>query len=83
MLLEEKEIKEVFFLKHRHDDKDYRTNENNLLDKTLSPYIYNNDTMNFFLKNLQKLVHMFFDKMNIVRNFKNPTVDKYDFRHLD
>lgn len=83
MLLEKKELQEIFFLKHRHDDLDYRTNENDILDKSLSPYLYRNDTMNGFLKNLQKLVYFFFDKKHIVRNFKNPTVDKYEFRFLD
>ena len=82
MLIEEKELPEIYFLKHRHDDR-VRSNENNLLDKTLSPYLYNNNMMNLFLKRLQRLVYLMFDKTTIIRNFKNPTVDKYEFRHLD
>lgn len=83
MLLEDKEIQEIFFLKHRHDDRNFINNERNLLDKTLSPYLFNNDTMNNFLKKLQRLVYLLFDKNTIIRNFKNPSVDKYEFRHLD
>lgn len=81
MLYREKELPEIFFLKHRHDTEYTMDYENKLLDKTVSPYLFNNDTMNSFLKQLQKLMHLFFDKFNVVRNFKNPTVDKYEYRH--
>lgn len=83
MLIEEKELTELYFMKHRHDDRNINTNERNLLDKTLSPYLFNNDMMNNFLKRLQRLVHLLFDKTNVIRNFKNPTVDKYEFRYRD
>lgn len=83
MLVEKKELPEIYYMKHRHDSKEVRTNENNLLQKTLSPYLFNNNTMNYFLKLLQTLVYLLFDQVNLVRNFKNPTVDKYEFRHLD
>lgn len=83
MLHQEREIKELYFLKHLHDDEYELNFENKLLDKTLSPYLFNNEVMSGFLKRLQRLVHIFFDQHNIVRNFKNPTVDKYEYRHLD
>lgn len=82
MLYKEKQLSELYFMKHRHDsegpDFDY---ENNVLDKSLSPYLYENDTMNGFLKRLQPLVSILFDQMNIARNFKNYIVDKYHYRH--
>ena len=77
MLYRKKQLPELFYLKHSHDnDNDYVDYENMLLDKTLTPYLYQNDTMNGFLKRLQPLVGLLFDQMNIVKNFKNYIVDK-------
>jgi len=77
MLYRKKQLPELFYLKHLHDnDNDYVDYENMLLDKTLTPYLYQNDTMNGFLKKLQPLVGLLFDQMNIVKNFKNYIVDK-------
>lgn len=77
MLYRKKQLPELFYLKHLHDnDNDYVDYENMLLDKTLTPYLYQNDTMNGFLKRLQPLVGLLFDQMNIVKNFKNYIVDK-------
>ena len=77
MLYRKKQLPEVYYMKHRHDnDNDYVDYENMLLDKTLTPYLYQNDTMNGFLKRLQPLVGLLFDQMNIVKNFKNYIVDK-------
>ncbi len=81
MLYERKQIPELEFMKHRHDTKDsYFDYEKNILDKSLSPYIYNNDMMNGFLKRLQPLTSILFDHMNIVKNFKNYMVDKYYYK---
>ena len=77
MLYRKKQLPELFYMKHRHDnDNDYVDYENMLLDKTLTPYLYQNDTMNGFLKKLQPLVGLLFDQMNVVKNFKNYIVDK-------
>jgi hypothetical protein len=77
MLYRKKQLPELYYMKHRHDnDNDYVDYENMLLDKTLTPYLYQNDTMNGFLKRLQPLVGLLFDQMNIVKNFKNYIVDK-------
>lgn len=77
MLYRKKQLPELYYMKHRHDnDNDYVDYENMLLDKTLSPYLYQNSTMNGFLKRLQPLVGLLFDQMNIVKNFKNYIVDK-------
>jgi hypothetical protein len=82
MLIEDKELPELYYMKHRHDDnKDFIDYENNILDKSLSPYIYENDMMNSFLKRLQPLVAALFDQMNIAKNFRNIMVDKYYYKH--
>lgn len=77
MLYRKKQLPELYYLKHLHDnDNDYVDYESMLLDKSLSPYIYQNDTMNGFLKRLQPLVGLLFDQMNVVKNLKNYIVDK-------
>ena len=69
-------VLELNFMKHRHDDSgEYLYYENVILDKSLSPYIYENDTMNGFLKRLQPLVAILFDHMNIIKNLKNYGLD--------
>jgi len=82
MLYNQKELPEIFYLKHFNDsDKDFIKYDEGILDKTLSPNIYKNDMMNSFLKNLEPLVAILFDQMNVVKNWKNYMVDKYDYRH--
>jgi hypothetical protein len=82
MLYDRKQLPELNYMKHLHDNDDsYYDYENNLLDKSLSPYMYENDVMNSFLKNLQPLVSLLFDHMNVVKNFKNYMVDKYNYKH--
>jgi hypothetical protein len=82
MLFKDKELPELFYMKHRHDDDtDFVDYENIILDKTLSPYIYENDMMNGFLKRLQPLIASLFDQMNLAKNFRNIMVDKYYYKH--
>ena len=82
MYYEEQDIPELYYMKHRHDsDEDFIDYEKIILDKSISPYLYNNDRMNTFLKSLQRLVSIFFDNVNIIKNFKNYTVDKYYYKH--
>ena len=72
MLYEERQLPELYYMKHRHDnDTDYVDYEKNVLDKSLSPYLFNNDLMNSFLKKLRKLISILFDQHNIIKNFKN------------
>ena len=47
----------------------------------LSPYNYENDMMNSFLKKLQPLTAKLFDQMNIMKNWRNYIVDKYHYKH--
>lgn len=77
MLYQRKQLPELYYMKHRHDtDEDFVDYEKNILNKSLSPYMYENNMMNGFLTRLQPLVALLFDQMNIVRNFKNYMVDK-------
>mgnify|MGYP000992133775 CR=1 FL=1 len=77
MKYNKKQLPELLYIKHRHDnDNDYVDYESMLLDKTLTPYLYQNNTMAGFLKRLQPMVALLFDNVNIVRNLKNYIVDK-------
>lgn len=83
MLYERKQVPELLYMKHRHDtDDDYIKYDESILDDTTSPYLYNNDIMNSFLKSLQPLVSILFDHMNVIKNLKNYIVDKYDYKHI-
>ena len=82
MLYERKQLPELNYMKHRHDDNNnYVDYEKMILDKSLTPYLYNNDIMFGFLKRLQPLVSLLFDHMNVIKNFKNYMVDKYYYKH--
>ena len=77
MLYKKRQLPELYYMKHRHDnDNDFVDYENKLLDKTLSPYMYQNDTMNGFLKRFQPLLGLLFEQMSVVKNLKNYIVDK-------
>jgi hypothetical protein len=82
MYFEEQHIPELFFMKHRHDsEEDFIDYEKMILDKSLTPYLYNNNRMNTFLDLLQRPVAILFDNVNIIKNFKNFMVDKYYYKH--
>lgn len=82
MLYQRKQIKELYDLKHRHDNNDQFVDyEKKLLDSSLSPYMYKNDMMNSWLKKMQPLLSILFDQMNIVKNWKNYIVDKDYYQH--
>lgn len=82
MLYQRKQLKELNYMKHRNDDSgvnyDY---ENNIFNKSLSPYIFNNNLMNSFIQRLQPLTSILFDQMNLIKNLKNYNVDKYFYKH--
>ena len=53
MLYERKQIAELLYMKHRHDTDDtFIKYDEVILDNSTSPYLYNNDIMNGFLKKL-------------------------------
>ena len=84
-LYKDSQLKELFELKHRHDnnENDAFDIENNILKKTLSNFIFTNDTMNEFLLKMQRVYFLWFDQINILRNLKNWSVDKYYNNHVD
>ena len=80
-LQKDRQITELYELNHRHDSKSYRHFpwEDNLLKKTTTPYIWNNENMNGFLLKIEKMAVLMVEQMNYARNFFNYTVDKdYD-----
>jgi hypothetical protein len=82
MLYDNNELPELHYLKHRHDDVDVNFEyDNAILDKSLSPYIFENEIMSNYLKKMQPAVSLLFDHMNVVRNFKNYIVHKYHYKH--
>jgi hypothetical protein len=81
MLYDKKQLPELLYMKHRHDDDtSYIKYDERILDSMTSPYLYNNNIMNSFLKRLQPLVSIIFDHMNLMNNFKNYIVDKYHYK---
>ena len=81
MLYNKKQLPELEYMKNRHNDDDsYVDYEKTILNKSLSPYIYENDMMNGFLNKLQPLTSILFDHMNVIKNFKNYMVDKYHYK---
>lgn len=82
MLYNRRQLPEINYMKHRHDtNNEYVDYEKSILNKSLSPYMYENDIMNGFLNNLQGLTSIVFDQMNVMKNFKNYIVDKYYYKH--
>lgn len=79
MLYKDKQISELYDLKHINDKKlhgpaDYK---NNLLRNFLSPVLYNNSVMKGYLEKIQKLLVLMIEEVNYVRNFFNASVDKH------
>lgn len=82
MLFDRKDLPELHFLKHRHDDeKLYVDYEKQIFNSSLSPYMFKNDLMAKWLDKMQPLVSILFDQMNVMKNFKNFMVDKYYYKH--
>ena len=82
MLFERKDLPELHYIKHLHDDEaDYVDYEKMILDRTLSPHMYENKVMSNWLTKMQPLVAMLFDQMNVIKNFRNFMVDKYYYKH--
>jgi hypothetical protein len=82
MLFEDKQVPELNYMKHRHDNDNVQVDYGSkIMSSLLAPYLFNNDTMNTFLLRLQKPVSLLFDQMNVMKNFKNYIVDKYYYKH--
>jgi hypothetical protein len=81
MLYERKQLPELHHMKHLYDnDNKFIKYDETILDKSLSPYMFQNDLMNNWLKRMQPLVSILFDQMNIMKNWKNYMVDKYHYK---
>jgi hypothetical protein len=82
MLYERRELPEIHYIKHIHDDNKNKfiKYDETILDKSLSPYIFENNLMNTWLKKMQPLVALLFDQMNVIKNLKNYMVDKYEYK---
>jgi hypothetical protein len=82
MIYLRKQLPELKFLKHRNDTQDWFVKYDDIILKnSLSPYIVRNRDMNEFILKLQPLVSLFIDSHNIIKNWRNYIVDKYDFRN--
>ena len=77
-LEKDRQITELYELKHRHDSRRYRHYpwEDNLLKKTTSPYMWQNDIMNGYFLKIEKIAVLILEQMNFARNFFNFTVNK-------
>jgi hypothetical protein len=81
MLYDEKQLPELRYLKHFHDDESPNFNyEQSILDKSLSSYMFQNNVMFRFLNKLKLMLALFFDQMNIIKNWRNYMVDKYHYK---
>jgi len=83
MIEKEKQVRELYYIKHRNDDLkhtgfDY---ENKLFRRVFSGLMFDNPTMNSFLALLQKQAVWMIESTLVVRNFWNYTVDKYYNKH--
>ena len=79
MLYRDKQIKELYNLKHMNDDKLHQSAdyENNLLRNFLSPVLYNNQNMRDYLDKIQELLVLMVEEVNYARNFYHTAVDKH------
>lgn len=76
-LMDMKDLPELNYMKHRHDsDNDFVDYRNNILNKSLSSYMFSNEIVSGFIQRLQGLVSLIFDEINILKNWKNYIVDK-------
>jgi hypothetical protein len=81
MLDDRRQLPELRFMKTFHDDKNIHFDyERFILEKSLSPYIYENKLMANFLYRLQPIMAIFFDQVNLMKNWRNFMVSKYYYK---
>jgi hypothetical protein len=82
-LEKDRHIPELYYLKHKHDNKLHTgfNWQDNILKNTTSPYVWKNPTMNKYLSKIEKMVSLMVEKMSVARNFFNYTVPKYYDEH--
>ena len=76
-------IAELYDLNHRHDNElhNAETYKENILEKSLSKNLYQNDIFAGFLNKLQPMVVQMISSNVILRNWFNWTTSKYYDRH--
>jgi len=83
MYIKEKQISELYDLKHRSDSIKEKIEYDKILENTLSPYLYKNMNLALFLDRINGLVVKFYDNFHIIKNFYNYVVDKDHYKHND
>lgn len=85
MLYKEKQNSELYQLKHMHDNELHTgfPYQENSITKSVTPVLLRNKTMNEFLNKIQKMIAVWYDEANLLRNFFNYRVDKNYDRHAD
>jgi len=83
MIQEEKHIKELWYIKHRNDKLKHTgfNYEENLFRRTMSGVMFDNPTLNEFLKRLQKQAVLMLESTLVIRNFWNYTVPRFYNKH--
>lgn len=76
-------IPELYELNHRHDNELHNAEnyKDNVLERSLSKYVYQNDKTAGFLDRIQPIVVQMINSNVILRNWFNHTVSKYYDRH--
>lgn len=79
MLYKDKQIHELYSLKHMHDKKLHQPEdyENKILRNFLSPVLYNNQNMKNYLDLVQKILVLMVEEGNYIRNFFHTAADKH------
>jgi hypothetical protein len=78
MLNREKNIKELYDLKHINDSQKSVEYTNRLVNKIHSNVLFKNPLMNQFLYQFENLYIVMLESNLIIRNWFNYTKDKYD-----
>lgn len=81
MLYEQQQLPELRYMRQFHDDASPNFNyEQDIFNKSLSPYMFQNTVMFNFLDKLRPMMSLFFDQVNLIKNWKNYMVDKYHYK---
>lgn len=82
MLNQQRQLDELYNLKHFNDsDDDFVDYEDVILDKSVSPYVFQNDMMKNYLDSIKPLAALWFDRVNEIKNYKNYIVEKDYYKH--
>jgi len=82
MLNQQRQLDELYNLKHFNDsDDDFVDYEGVIFDKSVSPYVFQNDMMKNYLDSIKPLAALWFDRVNEIKNYKNYIVEKDYYKH--